>query len=329
MEILVTGGTGFLGRHLAQGLLERGHGVRLMGRNFSDVSSLLKSGAVPVRADLRERQAVVDACRGVEAVFHVGALSAPWGARRDFQEINVGGTDSVIAGCVEHHVRRVVYVSSPSVVFDGRDHVNLREDAPYPKRFASVYSLTKKLGEDLVNAESRKGALETVILRPKAMFGPGDQSLLPRLIEVARRKRLPQIGDGRNLVDLTYAENVVQALILALSSRSANGNTYTITNGEHVPLWPTVRMVLRRAGLPDDLRPMPLPVALLAARLMEAASTFTRKEPLLTTYTVGILARTQTYDISAARRDLGYSPAIPVAEGVERTLGSFEQKRAA
>ena len=329
MEILVTGGTGFLGRHLAQGLLERAHRVRIMGRNFSGVADLLQSGALPVRADLRDRTAVLEACRGVEAVFHVGALSAPWGPRRDFHQINVGGTASVLAGCVAHGVRCVVYVSSPSVVFDGRAHVNLREDAPYPKRFASVYSLTKKLGEDLVNAESRKGRLQTVILRPKAMFGPGDQSLLPRLVEVARRKRLPQIGDGRNLVDLTYVGNVVQALQLALSSPSAPGKTYTITNGEHVPLWPTVRLVLRRVGLPDDLRPLSLPVALLAARLMEAASVFTRKEPLLTTYTVGILARTQTYDISAARSDLGYNPSISVAEGIERTLSSFEQKKAA
>lgn len=329
LEILVTGGTGFLGRHLARGLLERGHGVRLMGRNFTGSSALTRSGAVPVEADLRDREAVIAACRGVEAVFHVGALSAPWGPARDFHDINVGGTASVLAGCREHRVRRVVYVSSPSVVFDGRDHVKLREDAPYPRRFASVYSLTKKLGEDLVNGASRAGHLETVILRPKAMFGPGDQSLLPRLVEVARRKRLPQIGDGRNLVDLTYVENVVQALVLALDSPAAPGKTYTITNGEHVPLWPTVRLVLRRTGLPDDLRPLPLPLALVIARLMEIGGTVRGKEPLLTTYTVGILARTQTYDISAARRDLGYNPSVSVAEGIERTLGDFEQKKAA
>jgi nucleoside-diphosphate-sugar epimerase len=300
-----------------------------MGRNFSGVSDLLRMGAVPVQADLRDREAVTAACRGVEAVFHVGALSAPWGLSRDFHHINVGGTASVLEGCRQHGVRRVVYVSSPSVVFDGRDHINLREDAPYPRRFASVYSLTKKLGEDLVNAASREGKLETVILRPKAMFGPGDQSLLPRLVEVARRKRLPQIGDGRNLVDLTYVENVVQALIAALDSPAASGKTYTITNGEHIPLWPTVRMVLRRTGLPDDLRPLPLPVALFVARLMEIGGTLRGKEPLLTTYTVGILARTQTYDISAARRDLGYHPTISVAEGIERTLGDFEQQKAA
>ncbi len=155
MEILVTGGTGFLGRHLAGGLLERGHGVRLMGRNFAGVRDLLRAGASPVEADLRDREAVTAACQGVESVFHVGALSAPWGPRRDFHDINVGGTASVLAGCRAHGVRRVVYVSSPSVVFDGRDHVLLREDAPYPRRFASVYSLTKKLGEDLVNAEGR------------------------------------------------------------------------------------------------------------------------------------------------------------------------------
>jgi nucleoside-diphosphate-sugar epimerase len=320
MEILVTGGTGFLGRHTVRGLLAQGHRVRVMGRNFADTEFMLQSGAVPVVADLRDRAAVVAACRGVYAVVHAGALSAPWGPARNFHEINVGGTASVLAGCKAHGVRRLIYVSSPSVVFDGRDHVDLREDAPYPRRFTSVYSLTKKLGEDLVNGAFRAGWIESVIVRPKAMFGPGDQALLPRLVEVARRKRLPRIGDGRNLVDLTYVENVVHALGLALRSPAAPGNTYTITNGEHVPLWPTVRGVLTRLGLPADMRPLPLPLALAAAKLMEASAGVRGREPLLTTYTVAILARTQTYDIGAARRDLGYEPMVTVAEGIERTL---------
>jgi 2-alkyl-3-oxoalkanoate reductase len=325
MEILVTGGTGFLGRHTVQGLLAQGYRVRMMGRNFEGTEALVRMGVVPLSADLRDRAAVAAACRGVDAVVHAGALSAPWGPERDFREINVGGTASVLAGCKAHGVRRLVYVSSPSVVFDGRDHVNLREDAPYPRKFTSVYALTKKMGEDLVNRAGSAGWVESVIVRPKAMFGPGDQALLPRLVEVARRKRLPRIGDGRNLVDLTYVENVVHALALALESPAAPGNTYTITNGEHVPLWPTMRKVLARLGLSTDLRPLPLPLALAVAKLMEVGAGLRGTEPLLTTYTVAILARTQTYDISAARRDLGYTPKVTVAEGIERTLHAWQQ----
>ncbi|MEO8287530.1 MAG: NAD-dependent epimerase/dehydratase family protein [Chloroflexota bacterium] len=325
MEILVTGGTGFLGRHLSRALLDDGHHVRVMGRNMAQpgVQSLLSDGAMPVVADLRDRAAVEEACRGVEVVFHVGALSAPWGRRSSFFEINVGGTRSVLMGSLRGGVRRVVYVSSPSVVFDGRDHIDSTEDAPYPGRFASVYSLTKKLGEDIVNGST---GVETVILRPKAMFGPGDTALLPRLIAAAERGRLPQIGDGRNRVDLTYVENVVQALRLAMNAPAAPGKTYNITNGEHILLWDVIKSVLHRLGLPSKLRAIPLPVALAAAGVMEAAATVTGKEPTLTRYSAAILARTQTYDIDAAKRDLGYEPTITFAEGMERTLAAWRGK---
>ncbi|HLL80641.1 MAG TPA: NAD-dependent epimerase/dehydratase family protein, partial [Ktedonobacteraceae bacterium] len=244
--------------------------------------------------------------------------------RTDFFEVNVGGTESVLAGCLTYGVRRVIYVSSPSVVFDGRDQQLLREDAPYPRRFASVYSLTKKLGEDRVRAASRQ-RLETVIVRPKAIFGPGDTSLLPRLIDAARCRRLPQIGDGRNLVDLTYVENVAHALVLAAESEQAINKTYTITNDEHVPLWEVIRVVLQRLHLSTNLRRIPLPVALAAASLMEAMARVTGREPLLTRYSAAILARTQTYDISAAKRDLGYVPIVSIDDGIERTLQALEE----
>ena len=323
MQILVTGGTGFLGRHLAHALIARGHHVRLLGRNFTQSAALLSAGAQPAPIDLRERQATIAACAGMDAVFHVGALSAPWGPRADFWAINVGGTENVIAGCRQHHVRRLIYVSSPSVVFDGRDHHDLTEAAPYPRRFASVYSLTKKIGEDLVNEAARAG-LPTIILRPKAIFGPGDSALLPRLIDAARSGRLPQIGGGCNLVDLTYVDNVVHALLLALDAPTT-GHAYTITNGEHVALWQVVRTVLQRLDLSTELRRVPLKLALIAAGLMEARAAITGREPLLTRYSAAILARTQTYDISAARRDLGYMPQISVAEGIERTLAALQQ----
>ncbi|HEX6291977.1 MAG TPA: NAD-dependent epimerase/dehydratase family protein [Herpetosiphonaceae bacterium] len=321
MNILVTGGTGFLGRHLALALLSHGHRVYLLGRNFTQAHDLLALGAQPVPVDLRDRRATIAACAGMEAVFHVGALSAPWGRRADFFAINVDGTANVIAGCRQSGVARLIYVSSPSVVFDGRDQRDLAESVPYPRRFASVYSFTKKLGEDLVNHAAATG-LSTVILRPKAIFGPGDTSLLPRLIAAARAGRLPQIGDGRNLVDLTYVDNVVSALLLALDAPTT-GRTYTITNGEHVALWAVIRTVLRHLNLSTELRRVPLKLALAAAAIMEARAAITGREPLLTRYSAAILARTQTYDIGAARRDLRYTPQVSVAAGIRRTLAAL------
>ncbi len=322
MRILITGGTGFLGQHLARTLQAHGHKISILGRDFSEVKSLLTAGVQPVAADLRDASAVRKACRRCDTVYHVGALSAAWGRREDFFAVNVGGTEAVVAGCLEHEVKRLIYVSSPSVVFDGKDQYEATEAVAYPRRFASTYSLTKKLGEDRVRSVSAN--VETVIVRPKAVFGPGDRSLLPQLIAAARRERLPQVGAGDNLVDLTYVENVVHALVLALDAGMAIGKTYTITNGEHANLWATIRQVLLRLGLPTNLRRVSLAAALAAGAIMEARASLTGQEPLLTRYSAAILGRTQTYDVSAARRDLGYIPRISLAEGIERTLESLQ-----
>lgn len=319
MKILVTGGTGFLGSHLATELLARSHEVTLLGRDFAVVQPQLAAGAQPLAVDLRDRAAVIAACAGQDLVYHVGALSTAWGRWRDFYQTNVEGTRAVVDGSLQHEVRRLIYVSSPSVIFDGRDHHAIDESTPYPRHFSSAYATTKKVGEELVNAAQQQG-LPTVILRPKAIFGPGDRALLPRLIERARQERLPQIGSGHNLVDLTYVDNVVHALVLAAQADAAVGKTYFITNGEHCPLWPTIRTVLTRLHLATKLRTLPVGAALLIARLLELNAQRTGREPLLTRYTVGILARTQTYDIRAAQRDLGYQPLVSVADGLERTL---------
>jgi nucleoside-diphosphate-sugar epimerase len=322
---LVTGATGFVGSHLVRALLADGERVRALGRSGAALSRLAALGAEPVRADLRDREAVIAACRGTAVVYHVGALSAPWGARAEFEAVNVGGTAAVVEGCRRHGVGRLVHVSSPSVVFDGRDHVDLPDDAPYTARFASVYSETKKRAEDTVNAA--RGDVPAVIVRPKAVFGPGDTSLLPRLVAAARAGRLPVIGDGRNRVDLTYVGNVVHALRLAARSEAAVGNTYTVTNGDGnggAPrLWDVIAEVLEQLGVPLPRRRVPVGAALAAARLMEARAAVTGREPTLTRYSVRILARTQTYDISRARRDLGYTPVVPLAEGIERTVAAF------
>jgi nucleoside-diphosphate-sugar epimerase len=324
MRVLVTGGTGFLGLHLVDALLARGHRVRVLGRNPRVCQQLASRGVEVRQADLRDGPAVSSACAGMEGVFHVAALSAAWGKRSDFVSINSGGTGHVAAGCLAHKVGRLIHVSSPSVVFRGRDLHLATEVESYPGHFLADYSLSKMLAERRVEEAARRG-LPTVILRPKAIFGPGDTSLLPKILASARQDRLPQIGAGKNLVDLTYVENVVHALLLALTAPRAVGETYTITNGEHVPLWPLIRTILTRLGINARLRVLPYRVVYALAALMELRARLTNTEPLLTRYTTAILGRTQTYDISAARRDLGYKPVVSVAEGVERTLAALRE----
>ncbi len=322
--VLVTGATGFVGRRLVGALLARGTSVRAMGRNPDALALLQKLGAEPYPADLGgDPETIAEACRGANMVYHLGALSSAWGARREFEAVNVGGTRAIVDGCAKFGAGRLVHVSSPSVLFNGQDQENLRDDAPYPAHFVSVYSETKKRAEDVVNAA--RHTVSFVILRPKAIFGPGDTTLLPRLIRAAERNRLPRIGDGENRVDLTYVDNVVHALLLAADAPDAAlGKTYTITNGETVPpLWDVIDLLLCGLNLPTPKRRIPASMAYAAASLSEAFGSLTGREPILTRYGVLILARTQTYDISPARRDLAYAPIVSLDEGIARTIAAF------
>jgi nucleoside-diphosphate-sugar epimerase len=325
--VLITGGTGFIGSALARRLIANADTtVRLLGRDFSSAADLLSRGAACVRADLRDADAVAEACKGCRDGFPYRGVVHAWaaGGRREYYDINVTGTENVLQGCRREGIQRLIYVSSPSVIFDGSDHRNAREDAPYPKRFASAYSWSKKLGEDRVNAAAQTG-LETIILRPKAVFGPGDTSLLPRLIAAARAGRLPQIGDGTNEIDLTPVENVVEALCLCRDAPpEAAGRTYTITGGESAPVWDVIRRILTALGLPYPNRQVPVGAALAAASLMEMRALLTKKEPMLTRYSALILARTQTYDISAAHRFLNYKPVISLSDGVAQTIAALK-----
>ncbi|GCE30829.1 3-beta hydroxysteroid dehydrogenase [Dictyobacter alpinus] len=324
MKILVTGGTGFLGRRLVSALLDRGHQVYLMGRNFSYVQQLLADGAIPVACDLRDHTAVYAACEGIHTVYHVAALVTPWGKRNDFFEINVQGTEAVLEGCRMHGVKRCIHVSSSCVTFTGRDQLNISESAAYPRHFSSPYPLSKRYAEELVKAAMTD--LQTVIIRPHAIFGPDDR-WLPRMLEMARQQRFYQIGNGRNRVDMTYVDNVVHALLLSLYAPKAVGKTYIITNDEHIVLWNAFRNILQQLKLPTQLRTLPLPIALTLASAMEKQAELTGATPLLTRYIASMLACNQTYNISAARRDLAYEPVVSVSEGIEHTLDALKMQR--
>jgi nucleoside-diphosphate-sugar epimerase len=289
-----------------------------MGRHAEKCAALERRGARTIACDLSDEAALSKGFEGAEIVFHVAALTAPWGAYCDFYAANVTATENVVRAALRSGARRLVFVSSPSVTFDGRDQLKTDETEPYPRKFLSPYQLTKKLAEDRVNNAS--GKIECVILRPKAIFGPGDQALLPRLIASARSGKLRQIGDGSNTVDVTYVENVVDALLLAAGSGKACGHTYLITNGEHVALWPLLRRVFSALGCAANLRAVPWGIAYGIATLLEWKAFWSRAEPPLTRYSVALLGKTQTYSIEAARRDLGYVPRISVDDAIGITL---------
>lgn len=305
-------------------LASRGVDVRAHGR---DPARLRFAGGVrTVAADLAaaaDVRALTDAARGCDAIVHCAALSAPWGPRAAFVAANVVGTANVLAVARAAGVRRLVHISSPAVLFDGSDQHCVGDDAPYPTSHTSQYARTKHEAELLVRHAAHE--FETVILRPKAIYGAGDRALVPRLLRAARAGRLPQIGDGTNAVDVTHVDDVVHAVECALTTGSGLGGTYLITGDEHVPLWGMIRELLAGVGLPAPGRVVPLAAALTAARVMEAVATLTRREPTLTRYSALILARTQTYDIRRARSALGYAPRVHVADGVARTIDALRR----
>ena len=320
MKILVTGATGFVGKALARRLAARGDEVTALGRNPAILAELEQAGLRSVQADLADGEAMRAACLGQELVFHSGALSSAWGPAQAFERANVLGTQTVIAGCAAAGVRRLVYVSTPSIYFRFETRLNVREDAPLPAKPANEYARTKRLAEAEIDEAHARG-LPVISIRPRAIFGEGDNAILPRVISRLQSGRLRVIGDGQNITDLTYVENVVDALLLCAEAPSTLlGRKYNITNGEPLPLWGLIRRLCDALGFEFPRSRLSYEAALGLATVLEVVCRVLpgQPEPLLTRYMVGLLAGSTTLDISAARRDLGYVPRVPVEDGFQR-----------
>jgi nucleoside-diphosphate-sugar epimerase len=320
MKALVTGGGGFLGQAIVRGLRKRGARVRSFSRQAH--APLQALGVEQLAGDLADPAAVAAAVQGCEIVFHVAAKPGIWGDYGDYYRPNVTGTQNVIAACRRHGVRRLVHTSSPSVVFDGRDMEGVDESAPYPAHFEAHYPHTKALAEQLVRA-ANDPQLATVSLRPHLIWGPGDNHLLPRLAARARAGQLARIGSRAKLIDTVYVDNAAEAHLLAADRLAPGspvaGRVYFISQGEPVPLWEMVNRLLEAAGAPPVTREVPVWLAMALAWGIENAHRLTgnQREPRLTRFVVRELSTAHWFNISAARRDLGYSPRISIAEGLE------------
>jgi len=325
---LVTGATGFLGGALVRRLAADGWQVTGLGRNPQAGAALTHAGVHFLAADLRNRDAIIAACAGQEIVFHAGAAVATWGRYADFYATNVGGTESVIEGCRRHNIHRLVHVSTPSIYFGYQDRLDVREDDPLPKRQPNAYAATKLLAEARIAAAHRAG-LPVVSLRPRALFGPGDPTIFPRVIAAVQQRRLRIVGNGANVQDLSYIDNIVDGLIAAgLAGAHVLGKVYNLTNGEPVRVWDKLRLLCAQLSLPFPHRRVPFRVAFAAASALETLYTALPAlgEPPLTRYTVSLLACTMTLSLAAAAADLGYHPRVTVDEGIGR-FGEWWQAR--
>lgn len=324
MNALVTGGGGFLGRYIVEQLLARGDTVTTLARG--EYPELEASGVRVLRGDIRDAAVVERAVAGQDVVFHVAAKAGLWGTWDDFYQVNVVGTRNVIAACRSRGVSRLVYTSSPSVVFDGRPQEGADESLPYPDRYESYYPQTKALAEQMVLQANGRDGLLTVSLRPHLIWGPRDTHILPGLLARAKAGQLVQVGDGTNKVDLTYVEDAARAHLLAADALRPDspvaGGVYFISQDAPVNLWQWIGDLLRELGLPPVRRRLSRPLARLIGGAMELTHRILRLkgEPRLTRFLADELALSHYYDISRARRELGYAPQVSMEEGLRRTL---------
>lgn len=327
MRILVTGGNGFLGSQIVQRLVGAGHEVTVFARSVaahtdsamatSDRTGLFQKGFSRqarnprmVKGDIRSADEISAALAGHDTVFHVAAKAGVWGRRRDYFEINVRGTQNVLAACHAQGVKTLVYTSTPSVVFGAAPLEGANEDTPYATRFLTHYAESKCMAEREVLAANGVGALRTVALRPHLIWGPGDPHLVPRVLARARAGKLKRVGDGTNKVDITHVEDAADAHILALESiEAAAGKAYFISS-EAVLLWEWINALLSRMGLAPLTRQVSRATAYRAGAVLEFFYGLfgVSKEPPMTRFVAENLATSHWFDISRARKDLGYEP---------------------
>lgn len=340
MNTLVTGGGGFLGGYIVEALLARGDRVRSFGRG--DYPQLRAQGVEVARGDVRNSAAVAAACSGIECVFHCAALAGIGIDRDMFESINRVGTELLLSHARRSGVRRFVYTSSPSVVFAGKDQRGIDETAPYDfgwmEANRAYYSYTKACAEQAVLA-AHSDELRTCALRPHLIWGPGDTHLVPRLLARARAGRLWRVGDGANLVDVTYVENAADAHLRAADALLIDrppaeadapyGKPYFISQGEPVNCWDWIDQILALVNLPPLQKSMSSKTAKRVGRACEATYGSFRLggEPPMTRFLAAQLSTSHWFDLSAARRDLGYEPRVSTSEGLRR-LGEWLSKAA-
>lgn len=316
-SVFVTGGSGFVGGRLIERLCADGHAVRALARSDSSAERVRSLGAEPVPGELADRAALRAGAEGCELAFHAAATLGDSGSREEFERGNVCGTENVLSACTEAGVRRVVHVSTEAVLFAGKPLVQVDESAPLRPDSRALYSATKARAEQAAIA-ANGARLETVVVRPRFVWGAGDTTLLPRMVELVRSGRFAWIGGGDQLTSTTHIDNTVEGLMLG-AQRGRPGNVYFVTDGEPVVFREFVGELLSTQGVAAPTRSIPTPVAHALMSIGEAAAKLLpgNHPPPLTRFAYWVSSQECTIRIDKAREQLGYVPVRTIADGLD------------
>lgn len=331
LSCLVIGGGGFLGRHLVEKLLEKRYIVSVF-----DVRDTFADDRVKFHVgDLCNKKELLPALEDVGIVFHCATPSPLSNNRELFHKVNYQGTLTVIEACKEKNVKCLILTSSASVVYEGKDIKNGTENLPYARKPMDYYTETKVLQEKAV-LESHDEKLSTVAIRPHGIFGPRDPHILPTTARLAKAGKTKfMIGNGKNIVDFTYIDNVVHGHILAAESLRLRpvigGKAYNITNDEPIEFWTFMTRMIVGLGYPAPKYHIPFWIIYLIALILQAFVTILRPlrtiRPTFTPMTVTLAGTHHFYSCESAKKELGYSPVVGLDDAIEITLASFSELR--
>jgi len=316
---VVTGSTGCLGMALSRLLHAEGVHVIALGRNKELGRTLETMGIEFHVIDLADEKSLNQICRHADTIFHCAALSSPFGRFKAFYNANVLGTQHIINATPKH--ARLIHVSSPSVYFNFKHQYNIKENTLLPKKYSNYYIQTKRMAEKRIHDAHQYHGLNAIILRPRGIFGPYDRSIFPRILNLYQNKTMPLIGNGQQLVDITYVDNVAQSLICAAKApHHCLGHSYNITNDEPQAFIDLLQQVFDAFNLPVTFKFRPYLLVRPIAKLCEVFHKlpFIQTEPRLTPYIAGVMALGQTLDITQAKQALDYHPSITIKEGIKR-----------
>ena len=326
-HVFVTGAGGFLGQAICR--LLRAKNIKVTGFSRGKYPELSAMGVNMIQGDIGDETVVGKAMQGCDLIFHVASKAGVWGSKESYFYANVTGVDNMLAQSKKLNIPYFVYTSTPSVTFAGKDEDGIDESQPYASKFLNYYAESKAIAEEKVLANNQS-ALKTVALRPHLIWGPKDPHLVPRVISKAKSGRLKLLGNVNKLVDTIYVDNAAYAHILAavelikVNSQCA-GKAYFISNDEPIFMATMLNKILACVNIPEIDRRIPTSVAYVVGTLLELLYRLCKikKEPFITRFVVKQLSTSHYFDISAAKRDLGYQPLISIDEGMKRLKASL------